>query len=134
MHLVVTDGTGKKAAAPGYLVGGKTGTAEKQVNGGYDKKSLRSSFVGAFPMDKPRYVILAMLDEPKGTDRTSDYATGGWVAAPIISRLVSRMATLLGILPRFMDGPSNNPTKTTPRAASLGLNSTSGGGYNSAAF
>ena len=134
MHLVVTDGTGKKAAAPGYLVGGKTGTAEKQVNGGYDKKSLRSSFVGAFPMDKPRYVILAMLDEPKGTDRTSDYATGGWVAAPIISRLVSRMATLLGILPRFMDGPSNNPTKITPRAASLGLNSTSGGGYNSAAF
>jgi len=132
MRLVVTNGTGKKAAAPGYLVGGKTGTAEKQLNGGYEKQSLVSSFVGAFPIDKPRYVILTMLDEPKGTERTSNYATGGWVAAPIVSRLVSRMASLLGILPR--SAPGNELRMIKPRTASLGLKPISGGGRHSAAF
>ena len=48
---------------------------------------------------KPRYVILALLDEPKGTRRTHGNATGGWVAAPIISRVVKRMAPLLGLRP-----------------------------------
>ena len=133
MHLVVTNGTGKKAAAPGYLVGGKTGTAEKQVNGGYNKQSLRSSFVGAFPINKPRFVILAMLDEPKGTKRTSNYATGGWVAAPIISRMVSRMASLLGMLPRSKENPGNELKGVKPRTASLSIQSM-GGGYYSAAF
>lgn len=121
MRLAVTDGTGKNAAAPGYLVGGKTGTAEKQVNGGYEKKSLMSSFVGTFPVDKPRYVILALLDEPKGTERTFNYATGGWVAAPIVSRLVSRMASLLGILPRSIETPDFELKEIKPRLASLGL-------------
>jgi cell division protein FtsI (penicillin-binding protein 3) len=128
MRLVVTNGTGKNAAAPGYLVGGKTGTAEKQVNGGYEKKSLMSSFVGVFPIDKPRYVILAMLDEPKGTKRTFNYATGGWVAAPIVSRMVSRMASLLGILPSLEEAPGIELKASKPRLASLGLKPSSGGG------
>jgi cell division protein FtsI (penicillin-binding protein 3) len=128
MRLAVTDGTGKNAAAPGYLVGGKTGTAEKQVNGGYEKKSLVSSFVGAFPIDKPRFVVLTMLDEPKGTERTFNYATGGWVAAPIVSRLVSRIASLLGILPRFEEAPKIELKAIKPRLATLGLKSLSGGG------
>jgi cell division protein FtsI (penicillin-binding protein 3) len=99
MRLVVRRGTGKRAAAPGYLVGGKTGSAEKAGRGGYRKRALLSSFVGAFPMDEPRYVVLALLDEPKGNKSTYGYATGGWVAAPIIGRVIRRMAPLLGIEP-----------------------------------
>jgi cell division protein FtsI (penicillin-binding protein 3) len=130
----VTDGTGKNAATSGYMVGGKTGTAEKQVNGAYKKKSLISSFVGAFPIDNPRFVILTMLDEPKGTKRTFNYATGGWVAAPIVSRMVSRMASLLGILPRLEEAPGIELKESKARLASLGLKSSSGGGRHLAPY
>ncbi len=120
MRLVVTEGTGKNASAPGYLVGGKTGTAEKQGNGGYRKKALISSFVGAFPIDKPRFVVLAMLDEPKGNKRTFNYATGGWVAAPVVGRMVSRIASVYGILPREGEAPGGIEMKTgKPRLAML---------------
>ncbi|MBL6932268.1 MAG: penicillin-binding protein 2 [Rhodospirillales bacterium] len=135
MRLVVTEGSGKKAAANGYFVGGKTGTAEKQVNGRYEKKSLISSFVGAFPIDKPRFVIMAMLDEPKGTKETFNSATGGWVAAPVVSRMVSQIGPLLGILPREGDLPGNFEMKTgKPRLASLGFAPTTAGGRQFASF
>ena len=134
MRLAVTEGTGKKADAPGYLVGGKTGTAEKQVNGGYEKKSLMSSFVGTFPTDKPRYVVLALLDEPKGTERTFNYATGGWVAAPIVSRLITRMASLLGILPRSPEAPEIELEVFKPRLASLNLKTSSSRGRHIAPY
>jgi cell division protein FtsI (penicillin-binding protein 3) len=100
MRLVVVKGTGRKADAEGYLVGGKTGTADKQVGRGYARNARIASFVGAFPMDDPRYVVFAMVDEPKPTKETFGYATGGWVAAPLVGRLVERMAPLLGIAPR----------------------------------
>lgn len=112
MRMVVTDGTGKKADAPGYMVGGKTGTAIKQGGGGYREKSLVSSFVGAFPMNAPRYVVLAIIDEPKGNKATQYYATGGWVAAPVVSRMVRRMAPLVGIAPTEKEStasPSEQP-------------------------
>jgi cell division protein FtsI (penicillin-binding protein 3) len=99
MRLVVKNGTGRKAAAPGYIVGGKTGTAEKVSGHRYKKKALISSFVAAFPMHKPRYVILAMLDEAKGTKETLGYATGGWVAAPVVGAVVRRIAPVLGLRP-----------------------------------
>ena len=100
MRLVVRRGTGRNADVPGYLIGGKTGTADKPgPRGGYGNRRVISSFVAAFPMDKPRYVILALLDEPKGTQRTQGYATGGWVAAPVVARVVKRMAPLLGLKP-----------------------------------
>lgn len=99
MRLVVKNGTGRNAAAPGYLVGGKTGTAEKVSGRGYKKKALISSFVAAFPMHKPRYVVLAMLDEAKGTKETFGYATGGWVAAPVVGAVVRRIAPVLGLHP-----------------------------------
>lgn len=135
MRLVVTSGTGKKAAAPGYLVGGKTGTAEKQVNGRYRDKSLISSFVGTFPIDKPRFVIMVMLDEPKGTKRTFNYATGGWVAAPVVKRMISRIASLLGILPRGEDLPNDIKIRSSkPSLASLGLIPAAAGGRALASF
>ncbi len=99
MRLVVMKGTGRKADAPGYRLGGKTGTAEKARDGGYARRSLVSTFAGAFPMDDPRYVIVAMLDEPKGTKDTYGFATAGWTAAPIVSRTVSRIGPLLGVVP-----------------------------------
>lgn len=99
MRLVVEKGTGTKADVPGYVVGGKTGTAEKASAHGYRKKALISSFIGAFPMQKPRYVVLAMLDEAKGTKETFGFASGGWVAAPAVSEIVRRIAPVLGIEP-----------------------------------
>nr|WP_240953420.1 penicillin-binding protein 2 [Sneathiella chinensis] len=100
MRLVVDKGTGRKAAAEGYLVGGKTGTAEKAVNGRYKRNALITSFVSAFPMDNPRYVVFAMLDEPKGNASTHGFRSAGWTTAPIVSRLVSRIGPILGIAPK----------------------------------
>ncbi|MBM3524448.1 MAG: penicillin-binding protein 2, partial [Alphaproteobacteria bacterium] len=92
-------GTAKSANVPGYLVGGKTGTAEKIENGRYKKDSRISSFVGAFPMSSPRFVVYMMLDEPKGNRSTYGYATAGWVVAPSIQRIVQRVAALYGLEP-----------------------------------
>jgi len=99
LGLVVADGTGRQAQAQGYLVGGKTGTAEKAGAGGYRRKALLSSFVAAFPINDPRYVVFVALDEPKGTERTFNFASAGWTAAPTTSRIVGRIAPLLGIAP-----------------------------------
>ena len=99
MRLVVTNGTGKMAEVDGFLVGGKTGTAEKPGKGGYNKKRLISSFLGAFPMDDPKYVVFVMVDEPQGTKESYGYATGGWVGAPTVARVISGMASVMGLSP-----------------------------------
>ena len=99
LRLVVEKGTARKAGNSGYLVGGKTGTAEKASGGGYRKSSVLSSFVGVFPMHDPRYVIHIMLDEPKGNAETYGYATGGWVAAPAAKSVIVRIAPILGVPP-----------------------------------
>jgi cell division protein FtsI (penicillin-binding protein 3) len=99
LRLVVTDGTGKKADAPGYRVGGKTGTAEKIVGGHYTSASVVTTFAGVFPMDEPRYVVVAMLDDPKATSETYGYHTAGWNVAPVVSRVVARTGSLLGVRP-----------------------------------
>ena len=105
LRLVVQAGTGKSADVPGYLVGGKTGTAQKQLGHGYQANARLASFVGAFPMSAPRYVILCMVDEPKPNAHSYGFATGGWVAAPVVARIVQRMAPLLGMPPIPNDAP-----------------------------
>ena len=105
LRLVVEKGTGRKAAAPGYLVGGKTGTAEKLVAGNYSSNALLSSFVGAFPMNEPRYIVLVLLDDPKGNAETRGFAGGGWTAAPVVSRVVQRMAPFVAIAPLDEESP-----------------------------
>lgn len=106
MRLVVEKGTGRKAEVPGYLVGGKTGTAEKLgADGRYRRKALVTSFVAAFPVDAPRYVLLVMLDEPKGTKATFGWATAGWNAAPTAGRVIARTGPLLGLAPRPLPQP-----------------------------
>ncbi len=99
LRLNAVEGTGKNADVAGYEVGGKTGTAEKPARGGYRQKALISSFVGAFPMNDPKFVILVSLDEPKPTADTFGYATAGWVAAPSVKVIVEGIASLYGILP-----------------------------------
>ena len=99
MRMIVVYGTGRKADAAGYRIGGKTGSAEKPGAGGYRRSSLVSTFASAFPMDRPRYVVIAMLDEPQGTAATSGQRTAGWNAAPIVGRVVPRIGPLLGVMP-----------------------------------
>ncbi|MBI4031755.1 MAG: penicillin-binding protein 2, partial [Proteobacteria bacterium] len=101
MRLVVADpeGTGKKADVPGYSVGGKTGTADKSSGGGYDRNRKISSFMGFFPMEAPRYAVFIMVDEPRGTKASFGYATGGWVAAPAVKKIIEGMAADMGTPP-----------------------------------
>jgi cell division protein FtsI (penicillin-binding protein 3) len=99
MRLVVQYGTAKQAAAPGYVVGGKTGTAEKNVGGRYLEKKLLSDFIGAFPMNDPKYAILMLVDEPHGTKESHGFATAGWTVVPATSRLIQRIAPILGVPP-----------------------------------
>jgi len=101
---VVEEGTGRKAGVEGYGVGGKTGTAEKAVAGGYAEKRLVSSFLGVFPAQDPQFVVYVMLDEPQGTEETHGFATGGWVAAPVVSRVVRRMGSLVALAPQSEEG------------------------------
>ena len=105
LRLVVEKGTGKNAEAPGYLVGGKTGTAEKQVNGSYKRNSLISSFVGVFPANMPRFVVYVMLDEPKRIKESHGFATGGWTAAPVVGSVIARVAPLFAIAPFHEEAP-----------------------------
>jgi cell division protein FtsI (penicillin-binding protein 3) len=110
MRLVVQIGTGKKANAPGYLVGGKTGTADKQKGRGYSTNTRLATFVAAFPMNDPRFAILAMVDEPKPNATSHGYATAGWVTAPVIGAVVQRIAPLYGLKPTPDDAPeAQNP-------------------------
>jgi cell division protein FtsI (penicillin-binding protein 3) len=93
----VTNGTGRNADVPGYLVGGKTGSAEKNVNGRYVAHKLLTSFCAVFPIDKPRYVVFVMIDEPHGEKASGVMALAGHTAAPLAGRVVSRIAPLLGV-------------------------------------
>ncbi|MCA3342621.1 MAG: penicillin-binding protein 2, partial [Roseomonas sp.] len=100
MRLVVTDGSGKGAEVAGYFVGGKTGTAQKTgPRGGYLENKRIAAFIGAFPMQAPRYSIYVMVDEPKPNARSHGFATAGWVAAPAANMVISRIAPILGMLP-----------------------------------
>ncbi|WP_326524770.1 peptidoglycan D,D-transpeptidase FtsI family protein [Sphingomonas sp.] len=99
LRLIVTEGTGRKGEASGYRVGGKTGTAEKPGVGGYSKHVNVSTFAAAFPMDAPRYVVIAMLDAPKGNAESFGLTTAAWTAAPVVSRVIMRTGPLLGVRP-----------------------------------
>ncbi len=99
LRMVVTGGTGRKADAPGYRVGGKTGTAEKLSGGRYVKGANISTFAAAFPMDAPRYVVVAMIDDPRGSKTSFGFKTAGMVVAPMMGRLIERIGPLLGVTP-----------------------------------
>lgn len=101
MRLNAEVGSAKTANVDGYYIGGKTGTAEKVINGRYSKTKLLTDFMAVLPADKPQYLLLIMLDEPQATKDTHGYATAGWNAAPTAAKVIARVAPLLDIAPRF---------------------------------
>jgi cell division protein FtsI (penicillin-binding protein 3) len=101
MRLNAEIGTARKANVPGYYIGGKTGTAEKVVNGRYAKKRVLTAFTGILPADNPKYQVLIMLDEPQAIKETQGFITSGWNAVPTAGNVISRIAPLLGVEPRF---------------------------------
>ena len=107
MRLVVSheDGTANFAEASGYLVGAKTGTAEKIKNKRYDKSANLVSVVAAFPINDPKYLVFVMVDEPKPQKHSYGYATAGWVAAPVIAEIVNRIAPILNVHPVDINQP-----------------------------
>lgn len=103
MRLNVLKGTGKRANAEGYRVGGKTGTAEKVVGRHYSGSKVLSSFLSTFPTDAPEYLVLVMLDEPQRVEASSFQATAGTNAAPTTKKIVERIGPILGVQPRLED-------------------------------
>lgn len=94
------NGSGRNARVPGFNVGGKTGTADKVVNGRYSNDANFNAFLAGFPIDDPRYVVLTFIDEPK-TDKGNGAALAGNTAAPMVRDIISRSAPLLGVEPKF---------------------------------
>jgi cell division protein FtsI (penicillin-binding protein 3) len=106
MRLVVTEGSGKGAEVPGYFVGGKTGTAQKTgPRGGYLQDKRIAAFVGAFPLNQPRYALYVMVDEPRPNAQSHGFATAGWVAAPAAGAVIRRIAPILGMVPETDRAP-----------------------------
>ena len=101
LRMISVYGTGRNANAAGFRVGGKTGSAEKPgaAGGGYKRNSVVATFAAAFPMDRPRYVVIVMHAEPKGTAAASGQRTAAWNAAPVVGRVVPRIGPLLGVVP-----------------------------------
>jgi cell division protein FtsI (penicillin-binding protein 3) len=116
MRLNAEKGSATRADIPGYYVGGKTGTSEKVVRGRYSKNRVLTTFMAVMPSDKPRYLIMTMLDEPKGLPETHGYATSGWNTAPVTGRIIERIGPMLNIEPRF-----ETPSQPFPAIARLGV-------------
>jgi cell division protein FtsI (penicillin-binding protein 3) len=107
MRLNVEKGTASKAEVEGYYVGGKTGTSDKVFGGHYSKTKVLTSFTAVIPADQPRYLLLIMLDEPQPLAETHGFTTSGWNAVPVGGAVISRIAPLLGLEPRFDLAPSD---------------------------
>lgn len=101
-RLNVEKGSGRRADVPGYWVGGKTGTAEKVVNGRYSNDKRFNAFLAAYPINDPHYMVLVVIDEPQ-PETPGGSATAGLNAAPMVSNIIRRSAPLLGVKPQFGD-------------------------------
>jgi cell division protein FtsI (penicillin-binding protein 3) len=100
LEAVVVDGTGKKAQVAGYTVAGKTGTADKLVNGRYSNSQQNVSFLGFVPSRNPALTMIVMVDTPRvGSD------TGGFVAAPIFQRIAEAALRYMGVPPNVNPAP-----------------------------
>jgi len=102
MRLNALEGSGTRMNkfAQGYRAGGKTGTAEKVVNGRYDSGKVLSLFASVFPLDQPRYAMMILVDNPH-TEPGQGGHTAGWNAGEATGRIIARVAPMLGISPNF---------------------------------
>ncbi len=115
LRLNAIVGTAKKANIPGYFVGGKTGTADKVVNGRYAKHKVFTTFMAVVPADKPRYLFMTVMDEPKGLKEDGGWDTAAYNSGYVTGRLIERVTPLLGLAPRL-----NLPTEPFPLLARMG--------------
>jgi cell division protein FtsI (penicillin-binding protein 3) len=97
LYRVVEEGSGRRSKIAEYKIGGKTGTAEKASLQGYDDSQLVSSYISAFPIDNPEYVLMVMLEEPQGNKSTQWKATAGLVATPTAQKIIKRIIPLVNI-------------------------------------
>jgi cell division protein FtsI (penicillin-binding protein 3) len=97
VRLNAQQGTGQKANVAGYFVGGVTSTSEKVVNRQYDRRRVITTFTAVFPADKPKYLLMTMLDEPQALRETFGFITAGWNAVPVAAKVIERTAPLLGV-------------------------------------
>ena len=104
MRLNALEGSGSQMnkAAQGYRAGGKTGTAEKVVDGRYSSSKVTNFFASVFPLDNPRYAMVIMVDEPKAENPQSG-TTAGWNAGAVSGRVIQRVAPMLGVAPDFSE-------------------------------
>lgn len=100
LRLNSLEGSGRKASPDGYRVGGKTGTAEKVVDGKYSDDKLLNVFASAFPMDAPQFAMVILVDEPIKEDERSGH-TAAWNAGAVTGRIIERVAPMLGIVPNL---------------------------------
>ncbi len=128
MTNVVLYGTGVNAAVPGYVVGGKTGTAQVVGPGGrYLLHTNNASFMAAFPMQNPQYVIYVLVLQPHADPTTHGFTTGGYIAAPTVSRIIARIGPMLGIMPASgaelagLDAELSMPLNPTPPPGQIAL-------------
>ena len=115
LRLNAEKGSARKADIPGLQVGGKTGTAEKVENGRYSKTKVFTTFMAVFPFDHPKYLVMALYDEPQGLPETYGYSTAAWNAGVTTGKIVERVAPLLGVAPRFQEIPNNPPPLYAPK-------------------
>ncbi len=98
LRLTVSGGSARRADISGYSVAGKTGSAEKLVNGRYDYNKVIASFVGFFPVYDPQYVIMISIDEPQRVAYNSYNITGGALSAPVAQKVIDKIGDLYGIV------------------------------------
>jgi cell division protein FtsI (penicillin-binding protein 3) len=102
-RYVVLYGTSKKANVPGYFLAAKTGTRNMlEANGHYNKNRVSTSFIGLIgdALGKPRYMVVAILEDPKASKKTYGFTTSGWNVAPVAGRILARVASITGLKPK----------------------------------
>jgi len=121
LYLVVNDkyGTGKLAKSYYYPIGGKTGTAKKLIDGRYSETENVVAFTGGFPINKPKYVFTIVIDGPKPQKFSANRNTAGWVVAPMVGKLVNRIAPILKIKPLNLDSSELGLKEYRIRGATL---------------
>lgn len=115
MRLNAEVGSAKTSDIKGYFVGGKTGTADKVIDGRYAKDRVFTTFTAVFPSDKPKYVLLTVLDEPQALPETHGYRTAAWNAGVVAGKIIERVGPLLNMPPRF-----EIPNQPFPLLAKMG--------------